>query len=446
MDTRIVLNIKTVWSIGALVCFVLFILQGPVYSQEIPDISINSLQPVGSGARAIGMGGAFIGIADDATAASWNPAGLLQLKRAEISCAGDFFSIDPLKDQFSYKDDVELNYFSFVYPAYLIKRNMVFSLNYQNLYLVNWEGTLNSTSADNENIPDDFPYIINENTSYTKEGSISAVSPALALQLSPSFTVGFTLNIWPKSLFEPNGWKQYVDYEQYRIPYDPNTHAVKNIKDDYTLKAAQNFHIGFRLKLNPIFTVGAVYKSPLITKFKRKRNVYSEHFPPSPDDFDSPYKDGELYFPESYGIGIAARIHDSLTLDLDIYHTEWDKYSITYDDKNYDPILLEDGESLKSITYIRFGGEYLFILPHGIVPFRFGLFYDPEPTQANHKTIDWPNGCSVGTGLSLKTISLDIAAKYRKIENNNVLKDSNLNIVSTDIEELFLYFSIIYYL
>ena len=30
---------------------------------------------IGSGARALGMGGAFIAVADDATAASWNPGG-----------------------------------------------------------------------------------------------------------------------------------------------------------------------------------------------------------------------------------------------------------------------------------------------------------------------------------------------------------------------------------
>ena len=32
-----------------------------------------SPNPVGSGARALGMGGAFIAVADDATSASWNP-------------------------------------------------------------------------------------------------------------------------------------------------------------------------------------------------------------------------------------------------------------------------------------------------------------------------------------------------------------------------------------
>src|SRR5262245_57375127 len=39
---------------------------------------------VGAGARAIGMGGAFIAIADDASAAYWNPAGLPFLGKHEI--------------------------------------------------------------------------------------------------------------------------------------------------------------------------------------------------------------------------------------------------------------------------------------------------------------------------------------------------------------------------
>ena len=51
----------------------------------------SSPNPVGSGARALGMGGAFIGVADDATAASWNPAGLIQLEKPELSIVGEYF-------------------------------------------------------------------------------------------------------------------------------------------------------------------------------------------------------------------------------------------------------------------------------------------------------------------------------------------------------------------
>ncbi len=40
---------------------------------------------MGVGARALGMGGAFVGIADDATACYWNPSGLVLLNRKELS-------------------------------------------------------------------------------------------------------------------------------------------------------------------------------------------------------------------------------------------------------------------------------------------------------------------------------------------------------------------------
>jgi hypothetical protein len=39
-----------------------------------------TFQQLGLGARALGMGGAFVGVADDATAGFWNPAGLVQIQ------------------------------------------------------------------------------------------------------------------------------------------------------------------------------------------------------------------------------------------------------------------------------------------------------------------------------------------------------------------------------
>src|SRR5258706_4082464 len=44
-----------------------------------------SLSRAGSGARAAGMGDAFVAVSDDGTAASWNPAGLAQLRQPELS-------------------------------------------------------------------------------------------------------------------------------------------------------------------------------------------------------------------------------------------------------------------------------------------------------------------------------------------------------------------------
>jgi long-subunit fatty acid transport protein len=57
----------------------------------ITDIEVNAAIPFNlsnPGARSMGMGGAFVGLADDATAAYTNPAGITQLVTPEISAEG----------------------------------------------------------------------------------------------------------------------------------------------------------------------------------------------------------------------------------------------------------------------------------------------------------------------------------------------------------------------
>ena len=73
---------------NALLVLVLWIV--PLSSiAQVPIFDIpTSFNPVGSGARALGMGGAFIAVADDATAASWNPGGLIHLENPEVSMVG----------------------------------------------------------------------------------------------------------------------------------------------------------------------------------------------------------------------------------------------------------------------------------------------------------------------------------------------------------------------
>jgi len=56
----------------------------------------NTVEPpiVSPGARSLGLGGAFVAMADDATAAWSNPSGLMQLARPEISLEGRSWSED----------------------------------------------------------------------------------------------------------------------------------------------------------------------------------------------------------------------------------------------------------------------------------------------------------------------------------------------------------------
>ena len=57
-------------------------------ASAITDTETNASIPfnlANPGARSMGMGGAFVGLADDATAAYTNPAGLTQLVTPEVS-------------------------------------------------------------------------------------------------------------------------------------------------------------------------------------------------------------------------------------------------------------------------------------------------------------------------------------------------------------------------
>jgi hypothetical protein len=47
----------------------------------------NSVLDLGVGARALGMGGAFVGLADDSTSTYWNPAGLTGIQNFEVTAA-----------------------------------------------------------------------------------------------------------------------------------------------------------------------------------------------------------------------------------------------------------------------------------------------------------------------------------------------------------------------
>ena len=57
---------------------------------------------MGLGARALGMGGAFVAVADDGFASSFNPAGLVQLKRPIFSASYRFMSLDRKLSYVSY--------------------------------------------------------------------------------------------------------------------------------------------------------------------------------------------------------------------------------------------------------------------------------------------------------------------------------------------------------
>jgi len=203
--------------------------------------------PSGSGARALGVAGAFTAVADDATAASWNPAGLMQLERPEFSLVyrlrhetNRHWSGDP--DYRVGEDDFygnALNYMSAVMPFRLLDRNMVFSLNYQEVFdfsqrfHADFTGRSSSrsqqvkseASTPEPQDPVRYPaengyvdvtrYLTTRRTTtldqllssenlgkleFEQEGSVQAITPAFAVEATPKLSFGAALNVYQEGL------------------------------------------------------------------------------------------------------------------------------------------------------------------------------------------------------------------------------------------------------
>ena len=89
------------------VLLVVFCLNLPIgFAEEGNGGYAGSFRQLGLGARSVGMGGAFVSIADDATACFWNPAGLGKLEERQIGACYRMMFLDR-----------KMGYVSFVQPA-----------------------------------------------------------------------------------------------------------------------------------------------------------------------------------------------------------------------------------------------------------------------------------------------------------------------------------------
>ena len=394
--------------------------------------------PVGSGARAVGMGGAFIAIADDATAASWNPGGLMRLEKPEVSMVGayfnqkeDFFSdIHPEIDNTGDVDDFHINYFSATYPFHFHK-DMVVSMNYQRLYEFerSFSHAYDYSSLGSDDLSDKH---------FNQNGYVGALGLACAISVTPKLSFGATLNIWTDQLLWRNGWEDtdsdHSVYTLQGVPITTDTH----ITNKYSEFRGVNANLGLLWNINRYLTLGAIIKTPFKASIHHENrftqtNTYG---PPINETYVSDKsisENLELKMPLSYGLGLAWRISDALSLDLDVYRTRWSKYILI--DSKGDKFCPIDGRpqsdsDLKDTTQVRIGGEYLFIgqKTQVVVPVRGGIFYDPEPS---HGTSQDFYGIAIGSGIVYKRFIFDVAYQLRwgrSVDTGNLIAFSSADI------------------
>jgi long-subunit fatty acid transport protein len=403
-------------------------------AQIFSDVQISSSpNPVGSGARAQGMGGAFIAVADDATAASWNPGGLIQLERPEFSIVGSCAyrkrhitsSSHPESDGWNSVTREDLNYLSCALPFRAFDKNFVVSLNYQRLYdfynKISFDYDYRSTGSSGI-----FQNVLTK-TEFNQTGALKAFAPAIAVQLTPRLSLGTTFNFWTDNLGYDNGWSNVRKVTGKAFVLNASNKLIQYRYQSITKEKNENFeafnmNLGFLWQVNRIITIGGVFKTPFIAD--ADRHTYSSgslyelgrdtalpfarsRFAP----FVSNNEHLRIKFPKSYGLGIAFRLSDALTLDLDVYRTEWSEFYVRASGSKTNIIGDAWGKTHPGdTTQVRAGCEYLVILERTIVPVRFGMFYDPEPGTGHPKDY---YGTSFGTGIMLGNVVLDCCYMYR---------------------------------
>jgi long-subunit fatty acid transport protein len=421
--------------------------QTDALAQALQRIEIpSSLNPVGSGARALGMGGAFISVADDATAASWNPGGLIQLEAPEVSIVGAYFSrtednsfgTNPEASGRQGVSETRINYLSAAYPFALFGHNMIVSLNYQNLYDFNREWSF-PLIQESERLKTD------QNVAFKQEGSLSALGIAYCVQIAPAFSFGFTLNLWEDGIYE-NKWEQ-TTRQTGSGTFVSNPFTFESVSHDRYSFSGFNVNLGALWNVSDRFTLGAVLKTPFKADLRHEAafnySIVFPNYPSANSSASSAYvEDEHLDMPLSYGLGVSYRFSDRFTASADLYRTEWDDFVLT-DALGHEtsPITGRPvGESNISPTHqVRIGAEYLFIEPEYVIPIRGGLFYDPAPAEGSP---DNYFGFSLGAGVAYGRFIFDIAYQYRFGRDVGTSMLRNMGF-SQDVSEHTVYSSII---
>jgi hypothetical protein len=433
-------------SVGGLVWFLLAAAVAPARAQQTtpspaPPIQIpadeldflgRSSVILGSGARAYGMGGAFLARADDATAASWNPAGLSYLRRPEISVVGarneqSITSSSPgnLDEFLGYTPD----FAAAAYPIHLRSARGAVQLSFQRVFSFQGERELfRQAQRDTQG-----GALLDRSFVSRGSGGFDVLAFGSGLQVTRSLRVGFTVNRWI------NGYVQHRDRSLLRD--DAVTGVPTTV--DRSLQLLDFGVSGWNANLGLIWTpvsqlnLGLVAKTPFdgsVTMTRERTDTAS--IPLGTVTKNQATKDDvRLHIPAAAGVGASWRLRSPLTLSLDYTQTFWSKGRIenffvlnkTPDPSLPDPDITKPGNTVDAagnteLLYptlddpvqedtgqLRMGVEYVVIAGHVRVPLRAGYFTDKQYFRDATNTAPRYHGWTVGTGIIAGPILFDVA-------------------------------------
>ncbi len=249
------------------------------------------------GARSLAMGGAFLGRADDSTAAFANPAGLTNLFSPEIAAEYRFNDFDtpytsggtyPDVDRSTASDSANnLSYLSFVYPM----EKWVFAL-----YRQEFMDFSSRFDTDEIALPDDFFAFPTDNA---VDVNIVNYGFSTAFRVSDRFSLGASISYYD--------YKMDASTYRYGLDDGPLTNQqVQRGRDN-----SWGFTIGALFSATEKLSIGLVYRAT--PDFSTTHTQTVPDFPES--DFTRAY---DFDVPDAYGIGFSLQPNDNLTINFDI--------------------------------------------------------------------------------------------------------------------------------
>lgn len=383
----------------------------------------------GLGPRACGMGGAFIGVANDWTAPYWNPAGLTQTKGIGVGIEllqpnykakdgnsianrdpaemnidqGDIFArIYPVEPTRFEKTEVSESFYHPCVGGFFdlkgIKIGAGFYVPVGDWF--DWEDRI--TDPTNAEI----------NASYFTSMWLMVGNLSLAKEIVPNLSLGVGLNIlYLKSKYEAKkSYKNstnpfFIDYEFKYLTEGSGT--------------AFEGTFGVLYKPLPILSVGAVYRTGSEISLDGS-GEYSHTLAPPAESIDYTQ---EFYHPATYGIGLACRPTTRFLLAFDWQRTDWSTWKSVMDFRIVGdrPRLRQMERTRNRIDWdwkvsnrYRFGGEYKL---KEEIALRAGFYYDESPVPdeqvsfTNIADVD-RKGITLGAGYGWKKFMFDFLYEY----------------------------------
>ena len=325
----------------------------------------------GAGARAMGMGGAFSAIADDATAVYFNPGGLAQLKRPEVTAVG-YYSWQQNTSEFnrgtgaapeSGMGNFNLNFASLVLPLNPGGRNIIVAGSGHLMIDSYLGGSFSETG-----FPGPTGKIGADASEQEQTGGTYAFSGFAAYELSSNVSLGLG-GSWLMGRVEKveNGSFVADDGSYTELRYS----EVKN-----EISGGKQLAGGILVKLPPHWKFGTTVKSAATVDIETTQYWRWEETPGGVTESRPPMGPAQQDYPLNVLSGIAYRPNDSLTLACDYHFFQWSETEQRTETALGNTVVLKE---CNDTHQVHLGAEYLWSRFSRPVPLRLGFYSYPEP-------------------------------------------------------------------